>query len=316
MTIPNVSNTPRVWTDQELAEQARVALNEFVDRRLAEPGGKYLAHIQNRRRAIIRLLKKLVGIDPNNPDVKLVRAILLDDELFSALRYVAGPPVSRDDLGVLVTRDIKGIKKRGLEKNNELPGKVLQLICQLADPYRFPWLADRRSPTSHELRAAIRSTMTLHAAQTLATERRGYGKLVEKRLETRLVELSFTKTRAPNKGKITAPVHYPVYPQFYGECTVHTRKVDLYIALPDGRMIAVEAKDSSSGLNSVKRILNDTAAKARHFTSHAGKNIITVALLSGVFKVESLKAAQASDLYLVWSHDLDGFVEWIKTQTT
>ena len=69
-------------------------------------------------------------------------------------------------------------------------------------------------------------------------------------------------------------------------------------------------------MNSVQRILNDTAAKAKKIsTTAAGKNIITVALLSGVFKVESLKAAQASDLYLVWSHDLDGFVEWIKTQT-
>jgi hypothetical protein len=315
MTIRNVTNTPRSWTEQELTDQARVALGEFVDRRLAEPGGKYLTHIQKRRRAIVRLFKVLIGIDPNNPDLQAVRTLLLDDELFDALRYVAGPPVSKDDLGVLVTRDIKGISKRELRKNAELSGKVLQLICQLTDPYRFPWVADRRPARSHELRTAIRSTMALHAAQTLATERRGYGKLVEKRLETRLIELGFTKAKAPNMAKISAPIHYPKYPQFYGECTLHGRKVDLFIALPDGRMIAVEAKDSSSGLNSVKRILNDTAAKAKHFTNAAGKNIISVALLSGVFKVESLMQAQRSDLFLVWSHDLDGFVEWIKTQT-
>ena len=59
-------------------------------------------------------------------------------------------------------------------------------------------------------------------------------------------------------------------------------------------MIAVEAKDSSSGLNSVKRILNDTAAKAKHFTNAAGKNIISVALLCGVFKVESFVHAEPS----------------------
>jgi hypothetical protein len=260
MTIPNVSNTPRVWTNQELNDQARVALGEFVDRRLAEPGGKYLTHIEARRRAIVRLFKALNGIDPNNPDPQIVRALLLEDDLFDALRYVAGPPVSKDDLGVLVTRDIKGFSKTSLRTKDELPGQVLQLICRLADPYRFPWVADRRPVRSHELRTAIRSTMTLHAAQTLATERRGYGKLVEKRLETRLIELAFTKAKAPNQAKISAPMHYPKYPQFYGECTVHGRKVDLFIALPDGRMIAVEAKDSSSGLNSVKRILNDTAA--------------------------------------------------------
>jgi len=163
---------------------------------------------------------------------------------------------------------------------------------------------------------AIRSTMALHAAQTMATERRGYGKLVEKRLETRLIDLGFTKAKGPNKAKISAPMHYPKYPQFYGECTVHGRKVDLFIALPDGRMIALEAKDSSSGLNSVKRILNDTAAKARHFTNAAGKNIVSVALLSGVFKIESLRQAQQADLYLVLSHDLDRFIDWVKSQTS
>jgi XamI restriction endonuclease len=315
MTIPNVSNTPRIWNDQELTDQASVALNEFVDRRLAEPGGKYLTHIQQRRRAIVRLFKVLNGVDQNNPDAHTVRELLVDNELFDALRYIAGPPISKDDLGVLVTRDIKGISKGALRNDDELPGKVLQLICRLADPYRFPWVADRRPARKYELRAAIRSTMTLHAAQTLATERRGYGKLVERRLETRLIELGFTNEKAPNKGQISAPIHYPKFPQFYSECTVHGRKVDLFIALPDGRMIAVEAKDSSSGLNSVKRILNDTAAKARHFTAQTGKTIITTALLSGVFKVESLKKAQESDLYLVWSHDLDGFVQWIKTQT-
>jgi hypothetical protein len=48
-------------------------------------------------------------------------------------------------------------------------------------------------------------------------------------------------------------------------------------------------------------------------------NIVNVALLSGVFKVgsshESLISAQGSGLFLVWSHDLDGFIEWVKSQT-
>jgi hypothetical protein len=108
MTIPNMSRAPRIWTDQELADQARIALEEFVDRRLAEPGGKYLTHIHARRRVLMRLFKALRGVDPDNPDQATVRGILLDNELLAALRYVAGPPVSEDDLGVLVTRDIKG----------------------------------------------------------------------------------------------------------------------------------------------------------------------------------------------------------------
>ena len=80
-------------------------------------------------------------------------------------------------------------------------------------------------------------------------------------------------------------------------------------------MIALEAKDSSSALNSVKRLNNDTAAKAKHFAAEGGKNIVNVALLSGVVKVESLIAAQDAGLHLVWAHDMDGFVDWIKSQS-
>ena len=89
----------------------------------------------------------------------------------------------------------------------------------------------------------------------------------------------------------------------------------MFIALARGRMIALEAKDSSSGLNSTKRLLNDTAAKAIHYAAQAGRNVISVALLSGVFNLSDLQAAQRAGLYLVWAHDLDGFIEWIKSQT-
>lgn len=315
MTLPNVSKTPRLWTEEELIAQAQIALDEFVDRRLAEPSGKYQVHVHARRAAIIRLFKTLSGVDPANPDPAIVRKVLLNAELFDALRYVTGPPVSEDDLGVLVTRSVRGFNKTDLNKSEQLPIDVLKLICRLADPYRFPWIGTGRAPSSRELRDAINTTMTLHATQSLQTERRGYGKEVERRLEIRLTELGFTKIATPNKAKIEAPIHYPTYPNFYGECTVHGRKVDLFIALPTGRMIALEAKDSSSALNSVKRLNNDTAAKAKHFAAQAGLNIINVALLSGVFKVKSLLTGQQSGLYLVWSHDLDGFIEWVKSQT-
>jgi hypothetical protein len=334
MTIPNVSPTPTVWSDEQLVEQAQVALEEFVDRRLAEPDGKNHAHVKARRDAVMRLFKSLAGIDPDNPDVETVRKVLLDDQLFDALRYVTGPPVSEDDLGVLVTRTIKGIGKNQMKDSKELPASVLKLVCKLADPFRFPWVTAGRAPTKREMRTAIAATVTMHAAQSLQTERRGHGKVVEQRLEMRLTELGFVKISGqkkktlkdevpvlvspafPPKGQITQPSHHPTYPHFYGECTVYGRKVDLFIALATGRMIALEAKDSSSALNSTKRLLNDTAAKAKQYTVEAGKNIISVALLSGVFKITDLHAAQSAGLFLVWAHEIDSFIEWIKTQST
>ena len=189
------------------------------------------------------------------------------------------------------------------------------MTARPADRYRFPWLAAGRSPSKKQIRESIQATSSLVATQSLQTERRKYGKEIERRLERRLIELGFNKVPTPNKGKVTAPVYYPRYPEFYGECTVHGRKVDLFIALPTARMIALEAKDSSSALNSVTRLNNDTAAKAKHFATEGGKNIVNVALLSGIFKLESLMSAQEAGLHLVWAHEMDGFVDWIKSQS-
>lgn len=315
MKLPNVSRTPRVWSDDELTIEAKKALDEFVERRLAEPSTRYVEHVEARRTAITRLFKALSGINSADPDPAIVRAIILDGEMFAALRYVAGPPISEDDLGVLITRSTRRPTKTDFRQNDALTQQVLKLICRVADPYRFPWIAARRPPRSSELRDAIRATMTLHAAQTLQTERRGYGKIIEKRLEHRLTELEFKKITPRNGGNIDAPLHYPVFPEFYTVCNVYTRQIDLLIGLPDRRLIAVEAKDSSSAINSKKRVLNDTGAKAEQFARSAGKTILTVGLLSGVFTIPDLKSAQDKGLYLVWAHDLDGFVEWIKSQT-
>src|SRR3546814_5334878 len=105
---------------------------------------------------------------------------------------------------------------------------------------------------------------------------------------------------------------HPAPRTFYPECSLRARKTDLLIGLSDGRAVAVEAKDSASVLNSVKRVLNDTAAKARYWDSQCGKTVVPVALLSGVFGVDNLKSAQTDGLYLVWTHDIDGFVSWLE----
>jgi hypothetical protein len=314
MTISNVSKTPPVWDDAALAEHAQTALEAFVDRRLAEPAARYVEHLNARKQALRKLFRLLTPINPNKPDISVVRDILLDKELLSALRYVAGPPISEDDLGVLVTRSTARVTKTAIKTDPKLANEILHLICQLADNARFPWIKAGRSPRFHELKQAIRATTTMHAAQTMQTERRGYGKEIEAQLQKHLEAMDFKKVPTPNKGKVTAPAHLPKKMTFYGECTVHGRRADLLIGLPDGRCIAVEAKDSSSVVNSVKRVLNDTAAKARHWHGKFGETIVPVALLSGVFGLDNLKDAQTSGLYLVWSHDLDSFASWLTAQ--
>lgn len=314
MTKGNIPPTPPLWDDASLAQHAQTALEDFVTRRLAESSSRYVQHLADRRKALHRLFRALLSVDPANPDIGAVRRILSDVDLETALRYIAGPPVSKDDLGVLVTRRAGRMGKMTVNTHPSLAIDILKLICRLADVERFPWVSRGLPPRVHQLKQAIRTTTAMQAAQAMQTERRGYGKVVESRLRERLEAMGYTRIRTPNKGKITAPVHMPAPSTFYGECSVQGRRADLLIGLPDGRVVAVEAKDSNSIVNSVKRVLNDTAAKARHWHGRFGETVVPVALLSGVFGVESLKSAQASGLFLAWSHDLDSFVSWLAGQ--
>ena len=314
MALKNRSRLPRSWDDASLAAEVRRAINEFADRRLAEPGGTYSEHLVAARRAVVTVMQRLKRVDMNDPDASLVCSIARDPKLFTALRYIAGPPISADDLAVLVTRKTQRISPRALARSDDLAEDVLALICRMADLARFPWLATRRRPTRSELRYAIRATAVSIAAQSMQTERRGYGRAIEAQLRNRLLMAGFEKVPAANSGRIDNPTHHPKPRQFYGECNLRGRRTDLLIGLADGRAVAVEAKDSSSAVNSVKRVLNDTAAKARHWQAKCGEDVVSVALLSGVFKVADLASAQASGLYLVFAHDLDAFAGWLETQ--
>jgi hypothetical protein len=57
MTTPSpaASSAPRIWSQDELVRGAQVALDEFVDRRLAEPEGTYATHFKARRKVAITL---------------------------------------------------------------------------------------------------------------------------------------------------------------------------------------------------------------------------------------------------------------------
>jgi hypothetical protein len=314
MPLPNSPRFPTIWTEEELLAHAERSLNAFVDRRLAESDTKYLEHVSKRQESVQALFKILRNVDPSNPDQATVEGILLDADLQAAFRYCAGPPVSKDDLDVIATRSRSRLSKTLFQTNPALAGETLRLVCRMADVSRFPWAKERRKARPHELKHAIRSTAVLHATQTMQTYRRQYGREVEAQLRRRLVAEGFRPAPAPARARVNAPSDYPKDHSFYGECTVYGRKTDLFIGLADGRVVAVEAKDSASILNSVKRVLNDTAAKARHWGVETGKQLIPVVLLSGVFGIKNLKAAQESGLYLVWVHDLDEFVAWLLAQ--
>src|SRR5262249_22472293 len=72
--------------------------------------------------------------------------------------------------------------------------------------------------------------------------------------------------------------------QFCAESLVGSRRADIPVRLPDGRLMPIECKVSNSGTNSYKRINNDAAVKAVVWNAELGSaNCVPAAVLSGVF---------------------------------
>ena len=76
--------------------------------------------------------------------------LLKDPMLLDAARYLAGPPISEDDLRTLAGGRIS---RRSLDA--PLAGRLTGLLISSLDPVRLPWLPEGRSPSVHEREAAI-----------------------------------------------------------------------------------------------------------------------------------------------------------------
>src|SRR3546814_7817189 len=162
----DLPTVPSIWTDEQLAYEAQRSLESFRDRRLAEPATRYPELLAQENRAVRKLIRLLSAVDPDNPDPAQLRKIWSDAPVFDALRYVAGPPVSIDDLGVLVTATTNKLTKARLSRDDDLARATLAMICRLTDDSRFPWVKDRRKAAPEEIKRAVYATASLDRKST------------------------------------------------------------------------------------------------------------------------------------------------------
>ena len=299
--------SPPVWSTDELIEDAARSAGIFRDARLAATT-EWPDHYKEARRKFDLLFKELGDLNPKAHSlVKL--ADVYKGKLGEAVRYLAGPPISDDDLAVIA--DVESIAPSKLAGDPKALAKVYAVIESVIDPYRFPWIQQKRAPTAQEREAALIASSVLLAAQRVATERRNDGKTnQEGQVKDHLRKLGFTEVPAET---ITTLVKGPKEMQFCAECQLGERKADVVVRLHDTRLMPIECKVSNSATNSVKRLNNDAAVKARYWVEKFGTSqVVPAAMLSGVFKVLNLQQAQESKLTLFWAHDLDKLGQFIQ----
>ena len=238
---------------------------------------------------------------------------LADPKLFGAFRYLAGPPISGDDLKTVA--EVQSLNATQLRDDPEAVQRIISVVRMGMDRRRFPWVREERDPTEAEKKAAILASAALMATQRVGMDRRSKGKQSQEGMVSGvltgvgLVEVAsrkvLTLTDAPEPG------------QFCGESYLGNRKADFLVRLWDHRIMAIECKVSNSATNSVKRLNNDAAAKAVEWLKDFGiLQVVPAAVLSGVYKLHNLEDAQHRGLALFWAHDLRALTDGIATTRT
>jgi len=295
---------PPRWSREELEADRAKSQEVFRAERIQEPLEDYLEAFDAYQGGVEELLETTIDLSTLD---KTALAVLTEPSLLKALRYVAGPPISADDLKILS----EAVLSPGQLRNNPaMVKRVIDVVRVGLDRRRFPWIAEKREPTEAERSAAVLASAALMATSQVGTSRRNVGKERQENLvQDALVRAGIVLV--PTR-KVDTMNQAPKSGEFCRESLLGSRKADLIVGLYDQRIMAVECKVSNSSTNSVKRLNNDAAAKAEVWLDEFGhKNIVAAAVLSGVYKNHNLENAQERGLALFWAHDVGTMVAWI-----
>ncbi|MBI1874741.1 MAG: XamI family restriction endonuclease [Acidobacteria bacterium] len=297
---------PTRWTQEELEAQLRHAIEDFRRERMEEPLEAYLEAFEERQDAFENLLETTVDLRELS---KHALDILLDPQMQEAFRYLAGPPISLDDLKIVA--DIQSLSAKELRAKPEDAQRLIETVSLGLDRRRFPWIAENRDPSETEKHAAILASAALLASQRVATNRRSEGKNAQELLvEKTLIAAKFRKVETRT---VRTLAEGPQPGHFCRESKLGTRKADVLIGLWDRRLMPIECKVSNSATNSIKRLNNDAAMKAEIWRKDFGEvNVVPTAVLSGVYNIMHLLDAQTRGLTLFWAHDLESMIGWIE----
>jgi XamI restriction endonuclease len=294
---------PTKWLLAQLGADAEVAKRAFRQERLDEPLEAYEHQFEALRPELEKLVADLAEIAAGSKDAT---DWTKKREGLIALRYLAAPPISEDDLRTLTETNFSGAIR-----NPEDAATIINTLLHVIDPFRFPWIKEKRRPTKSELNGAVLATASMLAAQKVQTGRRSDAtKLQELSVSEALVSAGYIEvSRRPVRLLHEAPEPLT----FCRESMLGSTRADFIISLPDQRLLAIECKSSNSAVNSFKRVNHEALGKATKWRQDFGTvQVVAAAVLSGIFNPANLEAAQTSGLHIFWQFRLDDLTHYLR----
>lgn len=296
--------SPPVWDGAQLEAERAKAMELFRKQRMEEPLEQYLAHFDEYQSVVEELLESTVDLSQIGNHLV---SVLTAPKTLEAFRYLAGPPISDDDLKVLAEAVLTKTK---LTNDEAMRERIRSIVMSGLDRRRFPWVSDGREPTEVERASAVVASAALIATQRLQTKRRSEGRREqEAAVKAALKGIGFSEVPSRTMSVLSDA---PAAGEFCSESSLGGQKADVIVGLWDKRVMPIECKVSNSSTNSVKRLNREASRKAQAWKQDFGVvQVIPAAVLSGVYKLHNLKEAQERGLALFWAHDLASLTDWI-----
>jgi hypothetical protein len=296
---------PPRWSADALDRDIAAAIEAFRLERFEEPLEQYLAHLDECLGTVEELIELTVDLSQLRERTAEVAA---EARYLEALRFLAGPFISVDDLRVIAQTSLA---PTALRADPEAAARVVETVLAGLDRRRFPWVGEGRDPHEDEKSAAALATAALMATERVRTLRRTGARLLqESAVADALRRAGFREVAPPRVIRTLEEAPGPG--EFCTERTFGDRKADLVVGLWDRRRMPLECKASNSATNSYKRVNHEAASKAETWLQDFGRSqVVPAAILSGVFKRANLEDAQARGLTLLWAHRIDDLLAWI-----
>jgi hypothetical protein len=294
----------RKWNEAEIVRDSRTAADDFRSRRLGEPKERYLEAFALLERANEALLGSLHRLQERPVSPSWVADVLANDDLKTALRYVGAPPISEDDLKTLTGDSLAATLVR---KDAQRAQQICEIMVQIIDPKRFPWIYENRKPSKEEMRRAILASTVVATTQKVQTSRRTDERdAVEGAVKGLLLGADWKRIPTPRAGIKNIRRDAPAPNEFMERVTLGKNGADLVVGLKDHRILAIECKGSNSEINSRKRINKEVANDAQAWLREFGdETVVPAAAIQGVFKPSYIAEAQEIPVVFFWGHRLE-----------
>ena len=302
------AHTGRIWTFEEIRADCIQSEQEFRLRRTSEPLEDYINEFDSAKKAADAIIDQLPDILKHPANQELLASLASDAHMCTALRYLAAPPISEDDLDTLLATKLSA---RTLRANPGVAEGLVNIIRETIVPRRFPWIRDGGTPTGEQLYAAKLASAVAATIQRIQTKRRGdEKKALENALESELIGLEFKRVASPPHA-IQNAEDLPAPKSFMANVTLGADNGDCVVGLFDRRRLALECKSSNSTINSRKRLNKEVVKDAENWRRQFGNQVVAGAVLRGVYEPRYVMEAQGTPLLIFWSHRLSDITDFI-----